>query len=668
LLRTLIITALVFTLARPLVPGAWTFGAEERQRSVSVLVIDDSCSMAASLGTETAFQRACARARQILGELGEDSMVALVLAAHPPRALIPQPTRDMIFVEQELARLEARDSALDLPAALQEARAILAVQEDPNHEVLIFSDAQRNGWADHEEDIARELRALADANCSLFAFLTPPPAGDNIAVIALSPEEEIITAAAPTTFRVRLKNYASEDSVEVPVELLVDGEKVARRMATLPPDQEAVVPLRYRVPFPGRHAFEARCGVDVLNRDNHRFSVRTVYEQIPLLLVDGDPQPEVFRSAGGYLQAALAPIDPDDPMHQALLDVRRRPYDRLESISKPRVIVLAEVDTLSPQRLVEIQSAVREGVGLLVIASSAVTPDNFENLATSGDNALLQLEVAGIAKFDEDEEPVRIQLETPLHPALQIFEDAALRDILLRVPFPTHLEVTNLGGTARVLARFTDGSPALIESDYGEGRILLFTGSADRERGNFPLSPAFVPFFREMILYLAKSGEEEAEQLAGEPLTWRDPGDVAGTSIIRPDGTSESAARFFQEDPAAGQRMVYPDADVAGIYTLRATTAAGQSREDPAAANVPETESTLDMLSPSDLRAAFPKLTWIVVEPEGSVGEALRRGRFGTELWPWALLILVALIILEAVLARAFSPKPVDTELLAGTV
>ena len=45
-----------------------------------------------------------------------------------------------------------------------------------------------------------------------------------------------------------------------------------------------------------------------------------------------------------------------------------------------------------------------------------------------------------------------------------------------------------------MLIRLDDGTPLLIESHAGRGRVLLFTSSLDREWNDLPVQPVFVPF------------------------------------------------------------------------------------------------------------------------------------------------------------------------------
>src|SRR5205814_977369 len=55
---------------------------------------------------------------------------------------------------------------------------------------------------------------------------------------------------------------------------------------------------------------------------------------------------------------------------------------------------------------------------------------------------------------------------------------------------------------ASVLARYEDGSPALIESTTGKGRVLLFTSSLGTSWNDLPLTPLYLPFVHQIIRYL----------------------------------------------------------------------------------------------------------------------------------------------------------------------
>ena len=60
---------------------------------------------------------------------------------------------------------------------------------------------------------------------------------------------------------------------------------------------------------------------------------------------------------------------------------------------------------------------------------------------------------------------------------------------------------------ATVLARFEDGSPALLESQPGKGRVLLFTSSLGPSWNDLPLTPLYLPFVHQMVRCRNARGE-----------------------------------------------------------------------------------------------------------------------------------------------------------------
>ena len=61
--------------------------------------------------------------------------------------------------------------------------------------------------------------------------------------------------------------------------------------------------------------------------------------------------------------------------------------------------------------------------------------------------------------------------------------------------------------SANVLARYEDGSPALLEANVGRGRVLLFTSSLGSSWNDLPLTPLYLPLVHQMIRYVSKAEE-----------------------------------------------------------------------------------------------------------------------------------------------------------------
>ena len=71
-------------------------------------------------------------------------------------------------------------------------------------------------------------------------------------------------------------------------------------------------------------------------------------------------------------------------------------------------------------------------------------------------------------------------------------------------------------GGWEVAARFTDGSPALLERRDGSGRVMVFASDVDRRWNEFPLHPAFVPFAAESVRHVAGARDAGREYLVAD--------------------------------------------------------------------------------------------------------------------------------------------------------
>ena len=68
-----------------------------------------------------------------------------------------------------------------------------------------------------------------------------------------------------------------------------------------------------------------------------------------------------------------------------------------------------------------------------------------------------------------------------------------------------------------VAARFSDGTPALLERGEGRGRIVLFASDFDRRWNDFPVQPSFVPFVVEAVRYVSGARAGSGYLVGGAP-------------------------------------------------------------------------------------------------------------------------------------------------------
>jgi len=671
IVRTVIVLAIALVVLRPVAKAGFHWLIGQRQRTVSVIVLDDSASMAASDGIRTRLDRAVIRIEQYLDDLPSGSEVAVILASDPPKDLIRQPTRDIGYVRQSLLKLSARDGTAAISEALDRVTGRLSEELAPNREIIVVTDAQASNW---QRDRTKLTTAFAEAarQAGVFMLTVSETSPCNVAVedlvISGGPNgliPSLATTLWPTTIRAKLATFHHREPVETAVELFVDGRKVARRQVTLPPDRRSILEFEHTFSTPGRHVVAARCESDLFERDNERTIVVEATEHIGALLVDGQPADERVESATGFLQVALWPMTPNDAENTSLFDTRVVSVGGLESvrISEYPLIVLADVPALSMGALGRIRSAVRDGAGLLVIAGPQVTGPNLSAMFSQEGNGLLPIALARPIDLAPDADPIGLTLTSPVVPALVGFEDPTLAKALSQAGWRTLRPVAALEGkNTQTWATFARGGAALVANTYGRGSVVYFGGTVDRRGGEFPLSPAFVPFVQQLAFYLVRSQSIDAV-VAGEALDW--PAPKTETTVVYPDGSSESADIFRTDDATTGQpRIVLPAAERSGVYTLRFSGATGMPEQLRRAANVPVSELDTAMLTEAELGKDDALKTARLVGPEEPMRAALHSARTEAELSGTGIVVLLALLAIELLLVKLFSPKPVDTEAL----
>lgn len=138
---------------------------------------------------------------------------------------------------------------------------------------------------------------------------------------------------------------------------------------------------------------------------------------------------------------------------------------------------------------------------------------------------------------------------------------------------------------ARILARFSDGSPLLVEEQAGEGRKLIFASTLDNSTNDFALHASFVPFVVQTARYLAGLEDNPSNLVIGTPVSLRHESESGSADVVGPDGKHElslsDAARrlsfdlnqsgFYEVTRADGRRAllaVHPESRESNLLSV----------------------------------------------------------------------------------------------------
>ena len=725
-LRLAAVAALVLGLARPVIT------AGSGARASVVIVLDNSPSMAAlAEGRQTAFELARAKAADVLGGLREGDRACLILTAPAADAGFTADRQELLARADELAgcsmMLRTRSGKNSLATPTSDSQAIRAAIErlpaDEQAAVVPRHDARPELTADlaglrrriansrvawrtgsPNDAVERGYRLLADAgdaSCHLFVFSdfagmddlrtggdragrTPSfrtarvrvhlanvagPAAKNVGIesVGLSRPEAYPGEALKLT--VSLRNYSSQPSGPIALTIELPGEKpVVVRADSIAPGRSRSVDTH--VSAFARESFKSgvvriECAGDAYSGDDAFYFTMPLRPTARVLCVNGVASPQPADRETFFLANALSPKALGSAEQVITgIDVRTRDVDGLadEILFQYDVIVFANVASLDEKMRKRLAEYLRDGRSVLVFLGDRFEPAEYNGWGflpgSLGEKK--QGDYAVLTGIDYD------------HPALKPFADPAYGDLR---GFGTYgYAVLDVSGdpAARVLAKFQNGLPAIVEKQSGGGRVILCTTSVHTAWSKWPLEPAFVPLMQQAVKYLA-SPDRGLTALAGGGNGVCTPGDSLLAGVEKSFRAGASAA--YRREQVDGRERLMPVAvetradnavaraagtDAPGNYLIvqnppgqkvEAGVIGPGARQFGFSVNVDRAESVLTTVAPEKLAERYPGADAMALPfPEGwSPAGLLARG--GSELWWYLLLLMAVVVVAESVVA-----------------
>jgi hypothetical protein len=411
--------------------------------------------------------------------------------------------------------------------------------------------------------------------------------------------------------------------------------------------------LRQRFTAAGSHLVTVQFDGDPLPGDNRQDYAVEVLPALPVLLVDGDPDPDATRRGVDFLRDALAPArDPSPSVVARVVSVADFAPDLLTRDvagggTAPRVAVLSNVARLTPAQETAIGKFVADGGGLLVTLGDRVDTRHYNEFLYRGGRgwlpAALGEPVGDMNDTARAAQPIAASL---FHPALELFRESVLGG-LADARFPRRWSLkTEAADNAVAIARLSGDTPLFVERPYQSGRVILSAVPLDNSwRTNLIELPAFAPLAHELVFYLAAARSTAANLSPGQPIRYALPKDspLQGWALQPPDGEAKPVK------PVDGQ-LVFDDTREPGVYRLT-HMATGVTRYYVVQGDA--RESDLTPCSDADrerVRKMFPNLAY--ANDRRDVVDGLLRSPQPTELWWLVMLGVIGLLSVEVWLTR----------------
>jgi uncharacterized membrane protein len=431
-------------------------------RTHKILVIDGSLSMGLRVGDATCFERAKAKALEIVQEGGGGDGFSVVLMASPPRRVVPEPSEDGRKVAAELRALRMTHGNADLAGTLAAVGSLLQASPGkfPAKEVYFITDMQRSGWvASRPGDLAAALQRFTQTKAKAIFVDVGQEGASNLAVVGLELGDPVATTAGETRVLATLMNYG-DSKEDVSVRLLVGrakekaGDKpLALRevaVASVPAPRRQLTPVGFSYKFPaaGDYLVQVRAGHDKLPFDDVRSAVVRVRNTVPVMLVNGKPAPEAFDRATGWLRVALNPYDEGERI-PATVTPRPRVLtqfqfadETLGDLTNYDAVFLCDVPRLSPAEVRRLEAHVRRGGAVFFCMGDRIDLGAYNELLYRDGHGLLPARllerVAAPAGYTYQ---LTMDPEADRTDPLRLFQDSAARERLLMPHFEKFVKV-----------------------------------------------------------------------------------------------------------------------------------------------------------------------------------------------------------------------------------
>ncbi|QDT97588.1 BatA domain-containing protein [Gimesia aquarii] len=516
-LRTLAVLALFLAVARPISSGTNLAGfLSVEGRASRVIVIDDSLSMSYQNSYQSAFERAKNATRQVLNQLGPQDSVSVVLASNPAQPLV----RMAHLEESESNKLISRINELsscqmgshwistfeDIDRQLQESTF-------PVKEVIIISDLWAAGWTVEVRDLFD--RWSQEQVTVRFIDIGEEPAGNRV-LHSLESESRIALVDQEFKLTAVIQNAGEEPLKSGQALLTVDGNVTPVTLPEIPADKTVNVPVSVRFDQAGQHVVTLSIPADKLLEDNTQRKIINVRQMVDVVLVDGEPGLNPFEGETDFLALALSAGNSNWQVTQA-----ESSNWKSQLLTAPDLIVLANVDQLSKERVQELEELVSLGTGLMIFAGDQLDLELYNERLFKGGRGLLPAQIDKIRDLQTQGLVIEPIADSPIETLKSLTPE-----LLSRVRPRRFADVSLDPGTdqqqVRVLARWNDAqqSPAVLEKRFGEGRVIFWTITADKSWSDWPAEASFVLAMRVAAQQIAADIQRGENLIAGEPINY----------------------------------------------------------------------------------------------------------------------------------------------------
>jgi hypothetical protein len=641
LLRLAALTLLALAFSRPYLRQSATLALDDLPARRVAILLDSSASMRRG----DLWQLAIAQVEKELNDLAPHDEVALYtfgdrlqtqVGFDSQSAEVDAAGKRPEIIRQAAKKLRPTWQSTDLASALVElARELDATSDVKQHsgepQIILISDFQKSAQLDALQGFEWPQDRVHVVTRPLSLKQTT-----NAAAQIITSEED--SPSADT--RIRVLNAANSKDEQFYIAWSSDGAKNQSANETavfVPPGQSRVIKLAR--PEESLAADRIALRGDDHEFDNTYFVVPPRKQQVTIVYF-GDDTGNDRRGQRYYLEIATS----DDPLREVKIETPAAGDSPAALTAQPPPQLAVITSRITANLHVPLKTFVENGGTLLL----APTSDEAAQAITS-----LQDEIEIAEKPVAGEYLLLGEIDFT-HPLFTPFANPRYSDFT-KIHFWKHRSLKlKDNATTRVVAKFDNGEPAILERPLGRGRIFIFASGWQPEESQLALSTKFVPLIGALLDLACGPTTSLASVTIGQSV------DLSGLEseqplvVHKPDGA---------EVAISANSTSFNDVDQPGIYEIHGPTTPARF-----AANQSAAESNTAPLELQQLEQLGVNMKSVLTRSERL--DRIRQQR-DTELesrqkiWRWMLAAVLGLLVLETYLAGRAARQIATTESMA---
>ena len=636
LMRILMLILLGLAFARPFFAEDPATAPELGGVRNAVIILDTSYSMQ----YEDVFVRAKKEAINRLDSLESADAVALILSADKARKVLPIDSEHN-HIRTAIENAQTTNYTTDYLDAIHTADEILKAVSVGQKQIYLVADLQKSGW----ENFLETDRLSPDVDIEFVDVAEEQP--DNRAVTDINVPPIVLIEQKDTELVARIHNFSSEPVEKLPVSLFIDDNKVDTTQLDIEPGNSADAAFKVKINLQSESAHTGWVEIDndALKIDNRRYFTVQSMKSIKTHCVNGEQKRSDIEDETFFLTRAVLNVGKEG----APIDyTESTTFPSAASLKQYDVLILANVSQITAAEAKRLKTYVNGGGGLIITLGDQVDSNVYQQHLAGTENSLLPCTIMQAVGDPIGKEQFQVIATVEYrHPIFMLFSNPNHGDFAKGRFYRYYQTVP--AAEATVIAAFDDGNPALLEKIYGNGRVLFFTSTIDREWNDLPIHAVYLPFLHEAIKYLAlKQVGKTPDYHVGDGVEYNGSQDSAGKEVAVFDPDRKERRMTLNEQG----NLFYENTENPGAYSVH------RSGEKPHnfVVNVDTVESDLTPRNPEELTSMLVGTTEIDRTPTELTPEVVEKYKEDVEknqgVATYLLLAVFALAITEMFLAN----------------